>query len=68
MSTTRLKIAKFSDATDAEHIEKALEAVPHVASVRLDPAENQAIIEHDGVDVDALKSAVKELGYIATSD
>jgi hypothetical protein len=37
MSTTRLKIAKLSGVTDAEHIEKALEAVPRVASVKLDP-------------------------------
>lgn len=68
MSTTRLKIAKLSSATDAEHIEKALEAVPRVASVQLDPSAHQAIVEHDGADVNELTSAVKEIGYVATVD
>ena len=65
MPTTRLKIAKLTDATDAAHIEKALEAVPRVSSVKLDPAENQAVVDHDGADQDALTTAVKQLGYVA---
>ena len=63
---TRLKIAKLTDATDAAHIEKALEAVPHVSSVRVEPDENQALVEHDGADKSELTTAVKQLGYIAT--
>ena len=62
---TRLRIAKFTDATDAAHIEKALEAVPGVNSVKVEPAENQAIVEHDGADERELTSAVKQLGYVA---
>jgi cation transport ATPase len=63
---TRLKIAKLTDATDTAHIEKALEAVPRVNSARVQPAENQAIVDHDGADESELMSAVKQLGYIAT--
>jgi copper chaperone CopZ len=68
MSTTRLKIAKLSGAADVEHIEKALEAVPRVASVRVDLSENQAVVEHDGADPNELQRAVKEVGYLATID
>lgn len=65
MKTTQIKIAKLSDATDAAHVEKALEAVPRVQSVRLDPAEHAAIIEHDDADPKELTEAVKRLGYPA---
>lgn len=65
MNTTRLKIAKLSGSTDAEHIEKALEAVPRVKSVRVEPDENQAIVDHDGADERELTTAIKHLGYIA---
>jgi copper chaperone CopZ len=65
MHTTRLKIAKLSGATDAAHIEKALEAVPRVKSVKLEPEENQAIVDHDGADERELTTAIKQLGYIA---
>ena len=63
---TRLKIAKLTDATDTAHIEKALEAVPKVNSVRVEPDENQAIVDHDGADERELTLAVKQLGYVAT--
>jgi copper chaperone CopZ len=63
---TRLKIAKLTAATDTAHIEKALEAVPKVNSVRVEPSENQAIVDHDGADERQLTTAVKQLGYIAT--
>ena len=66
MSTTRLKIAKLAGATDAEHIEKALEAVPHVSSVELAPDRNEAIVNHDGAEEDELIAAVKQQGYVAT--
>ena len=64
--TTRLKIVKFTDATDSAHIEKALEAIPRVNSVRMDPAENQAIVDHDGADERELTTAIKQVGYIAS--
>lgn len=63
---TRLKIAKLTDATDTAHIEKALEAVPRVNSVRVEVAENQALIDHDGADHHELAAAIKQLGYVAT--
>jgi copper chaperone CopZ len=62
---TRLKIAKLTDASDTAHIEKALEAVPRVTSVRVQPSENQAIVEHDGADERELTASVKQLGYVA---
>ena len=65
MKTTHLKIAKLGDATDAAHLEKALEAVPRVQSVRIDPAAHEAIIEHDEADPQEFKQAVKRLGYAA---
>lgn len=68
MKQTRIKIAKLTDATDSAHIEKALEAVPRVSSVTVEPAEHQATVEHDGADEQELASAVKQLGYIAVID
>jgi copper chaperone CopZ len=66
MSTTRLKIAKLAGATDAEHIEKALESVEGVKSVKIDPESNEAIVDHDGADDDKLTTVIKQQGYIAT--
>lgn len=66
MSTTRLKIAKLAGATDAEHIEKALESVARVNSVKVDPESNEAIVDHDGANEGELTSAVKQQGYVAT--
>jgi copper chaperone CopZ len=63
---TRFKIAKLSGATDTAHIEKALEAVPRVNSVKVDAAENEAVIDHDGADEGELTTAIKQLGYIPT--
>jgi copper chaperone CopZ len=66
MSITRLKIAKLAGATDAEHIEKALESVPRVKSVTIDADANEAVVDHDGADDGELTTAVKQQGYIAT--
>lgn len=55
---TRLKIDRLTSVTDAEHIEKALEAVPRVASVRLNPTVHEPVAEHDGADPDTLQSAL----------
>jgi copper chaperone CopZ len=68
MKTTHLKIAKLTDATDAAHLEKALEAVPRVQSVTMDPAAHEAVIEHDQADPNELTRAVKQLGYVAVFD
>lgn len=63
MTTTHIKIAKFDDATDAAHLEKALEAVPRVQSVKVDPSAHEAVVEHDDADPAELTAAVKRLGY-----
>lgn len=65
MTKTHLKIAKLADATDTSHIEKALEAVPRVRSVTIDPAANEAVVEHDEADPQELTTAVKKQGYVA---
>jgi copper chaperone CopZ len=65
MRTTQIKIAKLSGATDAAHLEKALEAVPRVQSARVDPESHAAIVEHDDVDPQELTEAIKRLGYPA---
>lgn len=65
MTTTHLKIAKLDDPADAAHLEKALEAVPRVQSVRIDPETNEAVVDHEDANSDELTAAVKRLGYIA---
>jgi copper chaperone CopZ len=65
MKTTHLKIAKLAN-DDVAHLEKALEAVPRVQSARVDPAANEAVVEHDGANPQELTAAVKQQGYIAS--
>jgi hemin uptake protein HemP len=60
---TILKIEQLTGATDTAHIEKALEAVPRVNSVRVASAQNSVIIEHDGADKRELTTAIKHFGY-----
>lgn len=62
---TRLKIAKLTDPADAAHLEKALEAVPRVNSVRLEPDEHQAVIDHEGANEQEFIAAARQLGYVA---
>ena len=66
MTIVQLKIATLSGATDAAHLEKALEAVPRVHSARIDSDAHSAIIEHDGADPGELVEAARRLGYPAT--
>jgi copper chaperone CopZ len=68
MNTAHIKSPNLVAATDTGHIEKALESVPHVMSVEIDPAAKMAIVEHDGADFGKLISAVKQLGYMATAE
>ena len=63
---TRFKISNLTGATDTGHIEKTLEAVPRVSSVRVEPAESRATVEHDGADERELTAAIKQLGYDVT--
>jgi len=65
MKTLELAIDPFTDTADVAHLEKTLEAVPHVRSVEIDPKSRRARVEHDGVDEQELTSALRELGYRA---
>ncbi len=63
MSKIQMTINDLKGATDTGHLEKALESVPHVTSVEIDPAAHQAIIEHDGATLQELTTAVEAVGY-----
>jgi hemin uptake protein HemP len=65
MNTTRLKIAKLTADTDVAHLEKSLEAVPLVESAEIDPGAHEAIIRHDGADLEQLTAALRSQGYIS---
>jgi copper chaperone CopZ len=64
---TRVAIEGLHGATDTEHIEKALEAVPRVQSVEIDPAAGSAIVRHDGARSTDLVSALGAVGYRAVA-
>lgn len=49
----------------AGHLEKSLEAVPGVQSVELDHANDRAIIEHDGADLEKLTTTANMEGVRA---
>lgn len=66
MKATRLNLPAFEDLADTAHLEKALESVPGVESVEIDPAARQAIVQHRDTPPDRLIAAVAELGYSAT--
>ena len=65
MSTILIEIPGCDDATDNGHLEKALEAVPGVESVEIDPASGTATVRHQGSDAGQLLAAVRTLGYEA---
>lgn len=65
MNTTRLLISKLDDATDTSHLEKALEAVPGVQFVEIDPGAHEAIVQHEGAEPKQLTQALREQGYIS---
>lgn len=66
MKTTQLSIDPFTDTADVSHLEKTLEAVPHVRSFEIDPRTCRAKVEHDGASERELTAALRELGYNAT--
>ena len=68
MSITRLHIPNFKAATDAAHLEKALEAVSRVTSVTVSPGAQQIDVEHEGANLDQLTNAVRQLGYSVSID
>ncbi|HVU25795.1 MAG TPA: TIM barrel protein [Opitutus sp.] len=68
MEILRLKIRNLPNAAGNGHLEKALEAVPHVQSVEIVAECGEAIINHDGVDHVQLKRALSGLGYVGETD
>jgi copper chaperone CopZ len=67
MPTTHLHVPDLQSATDTAHLEKALEAVPHVRSVELETEAKQIQVEHDGANIDELTRALRQLGYSASA-
>lgn len=68
METLLLKIAQLSGATDTAHLEKAIEAVPGVASVEVESASHTVVVEHEGVEPSHLVTVAEDLGYNASFD
>lgn len=65
--TTKLKLPGIREIIDVAYVEKSLEAVPHVQSVRVDRENEVAIVEHDGADPQELSAAARSLGLQVTS-
>ncbi len=66
MKTTQLQIETSGALGESAHLQKALEAVPGVQSVRVESESNRATIEHDGADEQKLVAAIKAAGHDAT--
>lgn len=65
MKTTELRVTGMVCDACVRHVEKALQGVGGVQSVRVDRAAGRATAEHTGADEDALAAAVVEAGYQA---
>lgn len=63
--TIRLRISKLDDAAEAAQLEKALEAVPGVSDVAIDPETNEAVVRHQEVEPKKLTQALRQQGYIS---
>lgn len=62
MQTITLEIEQLEELSTTAHIEKALESVSHVSSVRVEPG--RATVEHDGAaSREELLDALRVLGY-----
>ncbi len=59
-----LHVLGLSNIASSSHLEKALEAVPRVSAVELNPAQEEAVVTHDGADPQELLTAAKSQGYI----
>lgn len=64
MSTTVIEIKNHGDPSDVGHLEKALEAVPGVQFVEIDPKTGRARIEHSDADPRLLVRSIEEQGYL----
>ena len=64
MSTFRFQLNAIP-AEVVDHLEKSIESVPHVQSVRVDAGAATVVIEHDGADVDEIRATLREEGFQA---
>ena len=62
---THLKLRGVREAVDLSHVEKTLEAVPRVASVRVDRENERATVEHSGANLEEIKAAARSLNLTA---
>lgn len=68
MTTTQLSVSGMTCGACVRHVEGALRAIPGVAKVEVNLAEQRAVIEHDGTASNAvLCDAVADAGYDATA-
>ncbi len=67
MTTTRFRVPKLQ-VSDVAHLEKAIEAVPHVNTVTVNATANEVTVEHERADIGSLKSAVQGVGYVAVEE
>jgi copper chaperone CopZ len=65
METTKLKVTGMSCGGCAASVEKALLKVPGVVSAHVALREGEAEVQHQGTDVEALKTALTRSGYRA---
>ena len=66
METLDLKISGMSCGACVQHVTKALQSVPGVASAVVDLAAQSARVQGQGLDVAQLQAAVEEEGYQAS--
>ncbi|HEX2860091.1 MAG TPA: heavy metal-associated domain-containing protein [Lacunisphaera sp.] len=67
MEFTRLAIAKFDATADPTPLQKALEAVPQVETVEIDANTHQAVVAHEGANLNEMTAALKSVGYTAST-
>jgi copper chaperone CopZ len=63
MATMTLKVEGLGATAATAHLEKAVEAVAKVDSVRMDTASGRVLVEHHGADQTELVNALKAVGY-----
>jgi hypothetical protein len=61
MQTMTIELEQLGEFAATSHIEKALEAVPRVASVEIE--DGKATIAHFGADADEVLETLRVLGY-----
>jgi copper chaperone CopZ len=65
MQTTELKVTGMSCGACVGHVTRALQSVDGVHEVKVDLEPGQAVVQHEGADVQAMIAAVEEEGFAA---